>query len=137
MITAFMSGIATGDKILDQAALFGALSKASVCLAAAFWFFACVRLLKRGAADRPATDQLAVIAFALQLLAPVVVIFFLPREVQEVAAGVLFSVEASLSIMTIIWASGSGSMIGRRIKAALLFWVAGVIFAVGSPSMTS
>lgn len=135
MITASMYGMAIHDKVLDQAALFNALSKISVCLAAAFWVFAGVRLLKRTGEKRRASDQLAVFSFALQLLAPVVIAFLLPREAREVAAGVLFSVEASLSIMTIIWASG-GSMVGRRIKTALLLWVCGIVFALGSPTMT-
>jgi hypothetical protein len=130
-----MSGISMGDNFLDHAAFFNALSKICVCLAVAFWLFACVRLFKRNA-DRQATDQLAVIAFALQLIVPVAATLLLPHRLKGPPDAVLFVIEASLSVMTIIWASGSKSMIGSRIKTALLLWISAFIFAISSPSMT-
>jgi hypothetical protein len=90
------------DKILDQQALFGALSMIFVCLAAAFWLFACVRLFRRRAGERPESDQLAVSTFGLQLLFAAASVLFLPRRSAEVGGAVLFSLEASLSVMTII-----------------------------------
>lgn len=118
--------------------IFDALTKIFVCLAVACWSFACVRLFKQPSEGRPAAERLAVITFTLQLVTAAIYFFFFRRTmVEELGAAILFSLEASLSIMAIIWSFESASKTGNRIKAAVLLWVFSGVFAALNPSMTS
>jgi hypothetical protein len=124
--------------MIERYFIFDALTKIFVCLAVACWIFACVRLFKWPPEGRPVAERLAVITFTLQLVAAAISFFFFRSTMVEGSgSAILFSLEASLSIMAIIWSFESGSRIGNRIKAAVLLWIFSGVFAALNPSMTS
>lgn len=134
MIIAFMLSTMTQGKAINFVALLNALGAISVCVAIVLWSLACVRLLQRSQEPKRASDQLCVIAFALQLLVPIAAVLFHHVD-GTLGSWLLFSLEASLSFMTIVWASRSRSIIGNRMKAATLLWFFGVLLAVGTPQI--
>ena len=115
--------------IIDQSVLFGAVAQMCLCLAVAFWLFAAVRFVwATESHDRADSVVLAVFSAQVGLVVSTALIDF---RGAGVAVAVVIGVV--LSLFSTAWAFRSRSMVGNRMKATTLLWMAGFLFAIGTP----
>jgi hypothetical protein len=117
-------------KVLDIIALLKAVAALSVCLAIALWCFAVVRLVMDSQEDGW-SDTVSVTSFALQIIVPLGVYLFFPHS----PGLILTTIAISCVMLSLVFASRSSSIVGKRMKPAILLWVVGVILNIGIESI--